>query len=90
MLNIIQGVFFNLIIDKRGIEEKEGNVKISGLKFIPFDDCSTNVIATYQKIRFREFSKGTLAGEVRSNICEGIRAEIMRVTFVLGSLTERD
>jgi len=56
-------MFLNLIMDKRSVEEKDGHVKGTGLKLIPFDHCPTDVIAAHQEIGFRQFADRAFSGE---------------------------
>jgi hypothetical protein len=55
-------MFLNFIVYKGSVKEKDGYTKVSGLKLIPFDDRPTDVIATYEEIRFRKPADRTFAG----------------------------
>jgi hypothetical protein len=51
--NVSQSMFLGLIMDKGCVEEKDGHLKSTGLKLIPFDHGPADIIAAYQKIGFR-------------------------------------
>jgi hypothetical protein len=80
----------DFIMNERSIEEKNRDIKSTGLNLIPFDNRPADIIAAYQEVRLGENPKGAPAGEGRTNIREGIRAEIPGISFVFSSLTERD
>ena len=47
ILDIIDGMFLDLIIDKGSVKEKDGDIKGPCLKLIPFDDRTADVVATH-------------------------------------------
>jgi hypothetical protein len=65
-------MILDLIVDKRGVEEEDRDLKGTSLDLIPFDHGSTDVVPTDEKIRFGEFSQGAFASQGRPNVCEGI------------------
>jgi hypothetical protein len=46
VLDITQSMFLDLIMVKGSVKEKDGHIKVSSLKFIPFHDCPADVVAT--------------------------------------------
>ena len=78
----------DLIVDKRGVEEEDGDPKGTSLNLIPFDHRPTDVVPADEKIRFGKFSQRAFASQGGPNIRKGIRAQIAGISFLLGSLTE--
>jgi hypothetical protein len=83
-------VVLDLIVDEGGVEEEEGDLQGTSLNLIPLDYGPADIIATNEKIGFGKFSERAFSSEKRSNIREGIRAEIPGISLVLGSFTERN
>jgi hypothetical protein len=51
----------DLIMDKGSVKEKDWNLEGTSLNLIPFDHRPTDIVATYQKIRFGEFAQRAFA-----------------------------
>jgi hypothetical protein len=51
----------DLIVDKRGVEEEDGDLKGTGLDLIPFDHGPTDIVAANQKIGFGKFAQRAFA-----------------------------
>jgi hypothetical protein len=74
ILDVLQRMVLDFIVNKRGVEEEEGDLEGASLNFIPFDHRPTDVVATYQKIGFGKFSQRAFAGQGGPNVRKGIRA----------------
>ena len=80
----------DLVVEKRSVEEEKRDVKSAGLNFVPLDHRSADIVTAHQKVRLGETSQRAFAGKGRSDIGQGVRAEVSRVSLVLGSLTKGD
>jgi hypothetical protein len=87
-LDILYGVFMDLVVKKRGVEEEKRDVKSAGLNFVPLDHRSADIVTAHQKVRLGETSQRAFTGKGRSDIGQGVRAEVSGVSLVLGSLTK--
>src|SRR4030042_2731998 len=86
VLNVLQRMVLDFIVDKRGIEEEDGDLEGSSLNFIPFDHRPTDIVSTDEKIRFGEFSQRAFASQGASTVRKGVRTEIAGIPFMLGLL----
>jgi hypothetical protein len=78
----------DLIVDKRGVEEEDGDLEGTSLNFIPFDHRSTDIVAADQKIGLGKLSERTFARKIGSNVRQSIRTEIAGISLMLGSFAE--
>jgi len=53
----------DLVVNKRGVEEEDGDLESPSLNFIPFDHGPTDIVAANQKIGFGKFAQRALAGK---------------------------
>src|SRR3990172_4261899 len=88
LFGIVHRVFMDLVVNERGVEEKERYVQGACLDLVPFDDRPADIIAAYEKVRFGEPAERSFARHGRTDISQSVGAEVTGISLLLSRLTK--